>query len=436
MRFVERMKKYLSPLLKYTFLYLLPMCVLVITINSFSLDNKVSSPLKKELSEYGNELRIILIKSINQGPSGHQAVINLQTRVSQLKASTDLKKIGKEDFKKATQEFERILADSHALFIDSKQDMKQTKTHIDLLTDLSKLNQKIEKLDSSTDLTHSVKQAIKWVGSSNFFIVLFGVGIIYFLSNKELRNEILGRNYKWSLDVFGFKLEPGQIDKDRFLLKEQYKQIERLIGVQYVTVAKASNIKSSSRSLYVKIRSLLDDLHIPQPTRVTFYVPSYLSESLVQITQYYGPKQFYSEKQIGRQFSIRYGIIGKAWRLQTHLINSNVSNVSNELVKAWGLTLQEARAQGTGKNSLIAFPISVTHKVDINNADEQTNFLGLAYIEWQDVDQSSASKFEKFKNENFESFMTSIKNSIEYQSLAQEFEELHENLKWDDELKV
>ena len=58
-----------------------------------------------------------------------------------------------------------------------------------------------------------------------------------------------------------------------------------------------------------------------------------------QLVEYYpGP----SEDKAGRRWSVRYGIIGRTWRLDHSLTETDVSTEENLLVADWGMTIDEA----------------------------------------------------------------------------------------------
>lgn len=87
--------------------------------------------------------------------------------------------------------------------------------------------------------------------------------------------------------------------------------------------------------------------------RATIHVPDVLfTQTLYQLLDYYprgGGR--------GRTFPIRFGIVGRAWRLSTPHIDSSVSTEPADLVREWGMTFQEATGAGEGRRSFAAIPV-------------------------------------------------------------------------------
>ncbi len=82
--------------------------------------------------------------------------------------------------------------------------------------------------------------------------------------------------------------------------------------------------------------------------RFTIHVPDLLVENtLYQLLDYY-PKG----KGAGRVKSIRFGIIGKAWRLQQSQVNANVSTDETNLITDWGMTKKEVEESGAGSRNI------------------------------------------------------------------------------------
>jgi hypothetical protein len=107
--------------------------------------------------------------------------------------------------------------------------------------------------------------------------------------------------------------------------------------------------------------------------RATLWIPGFTGWELVQATGYIGNPVPDNRSVTGRRFSVRYGIIGRAWRLRATQYNWDVNNESRALVRHWGLTLQEARKQGDQHVSLMAFVIPS------NETDGDP--LGVVYLE-------------------------------------------------------
>lgn len=91
-------------------------------------------------------------------------------------------------------------------------------------------------------------------------------------------------------------------------------------------------------------------------SRWTVYVEDGLFDGrLYQLVDYYP-----SGSGRGRDYSERFGIVGKAWRSKSPAITGSVPTGEDgvrELIGSWGMTEEEARKVGNGKTSFLAFPL-------------------------------------------------------------------------------
>lgn len=106
------------------------------------------------------------------------------------------------------------------------------------------------------------------------------------------------------------------------------------------------------------------------PYRVTLHVPDTLeADMLYQLIEYYPLGSF--PKSRGRRKSIRFGAIGKAWRLQKSDYSPTASTQPAELIKDWGMTAEEADAAGRGRKTFLSVIIR----------DESRIPLGIFYMD-------------------------------------------------------
>ena len=81
--------------------------------------------------------------------------------------------------------------------------------------------------------------------------------------------------------------------------------------------------------------------------RCTVHVADVLyTETLYQLLDYYP-----SGEGRGRTFSIRFGIVGKTWRLQRDQIEPVISSDPGILIESWGMTVRETSASGRARRS-------------------------------------------------------------------------------------
>lgn len=130
--------------------------------------------------------------------------------------------------------------------------------------------------------------------------------------------------------------------------------------------------------------------------RSTIYVKDLLfSGALVQLLDYYPA----SPGNRGRTFSVRFGIIGRAWRLQESLIASSVPTTPGELISEWGMTHDQAFVQGLGRKSFACILLK----------DDGGENVGLVYFDASEeaVFGESNAERDNFTNTVIEAAQTS-----------------------------
>lgn len=99
---------------------------------------------------------------------------------------------------------------------------------------------------------------------------------------------------------------------------------------------------------------------INQQVRSTIHIPDMLfDEALYQLIEYY-PE--YPQASHGRSFAVRYGIIGKAWRIEESQYEPAVPTVKDKLIFEWGMTKDEAEKAGKGRQSFACIVLKKEQK--------------------------------------------------------------------------
>lgn len=84
--------------------------------------------------------------------------------------------------------------------------------------------------------------------------------------------------------------------------------------------------------------------------RATVHIEDALVKAaLYQLVDYY-PRP---EKAAGRRFSMRFGMLGRTWRLGRSEVVQEVPVDPEDLIKEWGMTLAQARTAAQGKQSFL-----------------------------------------------------------------------------------
>ena len=99
-----------------------------------------------------------------------------------------------------------------------------------------------------------------------------------------------------------------------------------------------SHIRQVAERRNAVARGILKKVTGSENFRCTVYVPDVLFDDALYCLLDYWPKGVAA----GKAYSVRYGIIGRAWRLQTSEAERVVAGDRDKLMREWGMTDQEA----------------------------------------------------------------------------------------------
>jgi len=205
--------------------------------------------------------------------------------------------------------------------------------------------------------------------SSLIWPIIFLFIFFYLLLKKDVPRRLrnLFKTFK-SIKMFGseFVLSEelsDEIGKDaeeafEFYRKQVNREYDRLVEIYDIRQKLESVINSKDviDALGKDIEGIKD---IPG-FRCTIHVPDILfRETIYQLLDYY-PRG----KGRSRTWSIRFGIIGRAWRLRKSETQGNVPTEHNELILEWGMTLEEAAASGQGRQSFVCIVLKNTEGIN------------------------------------------------------------------------
>jgi hypothetical protein len=215
-----------------------------------------------------------------------------------------------------------------------------------------------------------LKRFLKWLGP----LVALSILVLVFLIAFPGTRRWLSRAQ--SVSVGGVAINVHDPAAVREGVRERFQEVDAAISAAYLEKLNSADVED----LFARFKGEIDkqieksfavDLKAV-PHRGTLWVPGFTGSELVQAARYYGTIPD-SRPVIGRRFSVRYGIIGRAFRLRATQYNWDVSNEANALIRHWGLTRGEARKQGSQHNSLLAFVIE--------NHEPDSDPLAVIYLE-------------------------------------------------------
>lgn len=205
---------------------------------------------------------------------------------------------------------------------------------------------------------------------------VFLVTILYFFKSKTAVARIsqILRNFR-SFKIFGGEFviseegakEISQTVEETFetYQKQTKREFDRLARVHRIRERLEGVVQQNlNRALQEEKLGGIQDIG---DFRCTIYVPGILfAETLYQLLDYYprgGGR--------GRTWSIRFGIVGKAWRSGEHLAEGHVPSDPRQLILQWGMTTEEATWAGQQRSSFLCAILR----------DERETAVGLFYMD-------------------------------------------------------
>jgi len=166
---------------------------------------------------------------------------------------------------------------------------------------------------------------------------------------------------------------------------------------QFDTLAETYDIRAKLEDVIDQVRKVIDRRKPIKDLRVTLHVPDILfADTLYQLVDYYprgGGR--------GRTFSSRFGIIGLCWRARENQIQGAVPTDSQDLVRQWGMTHEEAVASGGGRQSFLALLLR----------DESDTVVAILYMDSTEKDAFGADSGDGYFREKLKQTVASASKS-------------------------
>lgn len=201
-------------------------------------------------------------------------------------------------------------------------------------------------------------------------VVLIIALFLMFSKNGSRRISEIFRGFK-SVKMFGAELvltEEGAKQATQSF-REVFSTYRSQAKVEYDRLARVNSIREKLEQvlLSVRVRGNGKSLKKIKDMRCTIHIPDAIfDETMYQLLDYY-PKG----GGRGRIWSIRYGILGKAWRLRESLTQERVPIEEDKLTRDWGMTREEATAAGQGRKSFSCVIL----------CNEENDSVGALYID-------------------------------------------------------
>lgn len=228
-----------------------------------------------------------------------------------------------------------------------------------------------ERMEHQIDATEGVapwifdqsKRFLKWIGALSFLTILAAISFVLLMNHPRFR-RLVARS-SGSISAFGVSFNFSDVQSARDSIETRQRALGEDLARAYTRALRDSAVEAKFKRVYDELRDAFRQEGIELDRidhRATLYVPDFLGEYVVQATRYSGNWRQGNETVVGRRFSVRYGIIGKAWRLTGPQYYSEVRNENKNLVRNWGFTPAEASpfANSPSVGSLMAFVVKDT----------------------------------------------------------------------------
>lgn len=218
--------------------------------------------------------------------------------------------------------------------------------------------------------TVDVVEALAWP-----VVALVGICILAWLSRKANDRGLPGilsavASRVRRVNAFGVELELNaeSAARVRATIEEVFGDYRNQINRAFDRLVRIHGVTEAHQRTVDAAVAVLND-EAKDSYRSTLYVRDALFlDRLYQLVDYH-PRG----RGRGRTFSVRYGIVGRAWRLDRDQLEEDVPPTVEELVTKWGMTREEAAGAGHGHRSFAAVVLrnSTKHRVGLLYIDAE-----------------------------------------------------------------
>lgn len=241
------------------------------------------------------------------------------------------------------------------------------------------------------------------------FVVAALLFYLVFFRSAPSRVAIILKPFR-SLKLFGTEFvlsEEAGADAEQAI--ETYrKQVKR----KFDSLVEVHDIRSKLEAVIGELQPLIESRKKIKDLRCTLHVPDILfADTLYQLLDYYplgGGR--------GRAFSSRFGMIGLCWRSRKDQIKGEVPVKQGELIGRWGMTEEEAKKSGSGRQSFLALVLK----------DDSDTSLGVFYM---DAPESNAFGADTGDEEFRERLRARARQASKDKGLIASLEKLRDDLK-------
>lgn len=178
-------------------------------------------------------------------------------------------------------------------------------------------------------------------------VVLLAICIAVSDRGRRLLRPIFRRLRKVSAGGFTVELSEEAASATKADIEGTVREFSAALRSEFDRLAYAEGIRDRMKSA---VMGALQEANLAGKTyRATVHVRDALyGDALYQLVSYWP-----EATGAGRRFPIRFGILGRAWRLEQSQYEGNVPTKTADLVSSWGMTQEQAEMAARGRQSFV-----------------------------------------------------------------------------------
>ncbi len=295
-----------------------------------------------------------------------------------------------------------------------------------------------------------------WLGPvvASLWVLILVCALIagLFIWNRRFSDTVKRAFGKMTMEVAGVRISVDGADEIRRPVISLYSEAHETLRHQYRALVEKTQIEEKFNLYMTDISDTLKSDYKINMRRLKYrsciFVPSYTDGDLIQAVEYIGTEPGRWAGYRGRIFSVRYGIVGKAFRTSRAQINPKIGHDAFELARDWGLTRSESLEQSKNKesHSMLAIPILSRDEAKVKegpaisaelvqNLSKEHDAIGVVFIHIKENGAESVLA-ERFGENGLGSksrldFLNKILNASSYPDLVAEIEALQRAVDFD-----
>jgi hypothetical protein len=178
-------------------------------------------------------------------------------------------------------------------------------------------------------------------------VVVFALWWAASRRGRSFLQPLLGRVRKVGAGGFSVELSEQNARVTRVTVQEGLAEYAEVLDMELDRLTHRHGVETALKAVVAKLKSR------PEDWRATIHIRDPLvGDALHQLINYLADDSA-DAHGIHRRWSIRFGILGRSWRLQKNRYEPTVPKDEEQLIVEWGMTAEQAREAGKGRQSFL-----------------------------------------------------------------------------------